>query len=90
MDVRPAALMIADRPMKIAIISSVPCFPTGWGSQRRILNLVKALQRLGHDVWFLYLSGSSMAKGLVQAHEAQLGPGRFQAGSGQGGVLKPA
>ena len=63
--------------MDIAVVSFVSCFPTEWGSRRRILNLTRALRRLGHNVSFIYLSNSQMASGLVQAHQSEFGPGHF-------------
>lgn len=41
--------------MKVAVISSVPLFPTTEGNRRRVCNFVRSLAKLGHEVHFVLL-----------------------------------
>lgn len=68
-----------DRPRRIALVSSVPVFPTSEGNRRRILNLGRALRSLGHRVDFVFLPSRSLPRLDLASHEAEFGPGQVHA-----------
>lgn len=69
----------------VAIVSSVPVFPTLGGNRVRILEFAKALKELGHQVHFIYLPQRRQPID-IQAHEDFFGCQNFHRLS-NGGVM---
>ena len=43
-------------PKKILVISPTPSHPQSAGNRARIFSLIKNMQSMGHDVYFLFLA----------------------------------
>ncbi len=64
--------------MRVAILSAFPLFPTTEGNRSRILNLCRALRRLGHDVHVVYMPTRTPDVSFdAAAHVEELGRDNF-------------
>lgn len=62
--------------MKIAMISTIPAYPTVAGNCERIRTLMAEIVRQGHELHFFFLPPFGAAEFDLAAHEAVLGSGR--------------
>ena len=73
--------------MKVAIVSTIPVFPTVEGNRSRILNLARAIKDIGHSVHFIYQPSRTSAGMDLDAHLSEFGSSNFTA-LVRGGVSK--
>ncbi|QCM12383.1 glycosyltransferase family 4 protein [Agrobacterium tumefaciens] len=74
--------------MKVAFVSAISAVPANEGNRSRILQLTRAVRRLGHDVHFVYIDTPIIADFDPAAHEAEFGSGHLHFVSRQPGGVK--